>query len=300
MPDDARERLRRAQHPGDRRQAHPADPQRDEDRPVAAVSDRATDQLDLLFNTAAGRAFLRDAAGVPRRRSTRSPRSGCLSICNVLAAIKTAKYLRLGPDDVIVTVATDGAAMYGERARQRAARDFAGEFDDGRRRRGVRRYLLGAATDNLLELPARDRGRIFNLGYFTWVEQQGVSVEDFTLAATSRSGARCGTHAGLGRDDRRVQRADRRPRGAVSASRPDRLLRVRGGGRPARPVPFRCPNAGADDADHLMARELDRRASRWPAATRRAEPVPPLRDPVPLVPPGRAGRPGPCVDGSRA
>jgi hypothetical protein len=25
----------------------------------------------------------------------------------------------------------------------------------------------------------RDRQRVFNLGYFTWVEQQGVSVEDF-------------------------------------------------------------------------------------------------------------------------
>ncbi len=32
MPDDALQRLRRAQHPGDRRQAHPADPQRDEHR----------------------------------------------------------------------------------------------------------------------------------------------------------------------------------------------------------------------------------------------------------------------------
>ena len=31
----------------------------------------------------------------------------------MLAAIKTAKYYDLGPSDVIVTVATDGAAMYG-------------------------------------------------------------------------------------------------------------------------------------------------------------------------------------------
>ena len=31
----------------------------------------------------------------------------------MLAAIKTAKYYGLGPDDVVVTVATDGAAMYG-------------------------------------------------------------------------------------------------------------------------------------------------------------------------------------------
>jgi hypothetical protein len=41
------------------------------------------------------------------------PSMGLSSIANVLAAIKTAKYYDLGPDDVIVTVATDGAAMYG-------------------------------------------------------------------------------------------------------------------------------------------------------------------------------------------
>ena len=31
----------------------------------------------------------------------------------------------------------------------------------------------------MLTLGAAERRRIFNLGYFTWVEQQGVSVEDF-------------------------------------------------------------------------------------------------------------------------
>ena len=29
------------------------------------------------------------------------------------------------------------------------------------------------------ELSHRDRNRIFNLGYFTWVEQQGIALEDF-------------------------------------------------------------------------------------------------------------------------
>ncbi|HKZ75497.1 MAG TPA: pyridoxal-5'-phosphate-dependent protein subunit beta, partial [Actinomycetota bacterium] len=32
----------------------------------------------------------------------------------------------------------------------------------------------------------RDRERIFNLGYFTWVEQQGVSIEDFTVRRSQR------------------------------------------------------------------------------------------------------------------
>ena len=31
----------------------------------------------------------------------------------------------------------------------------------------------------MLELRHIDRKRIFNLGYYTWVEQQGISVEDF-------------------------------------------------------------------------------------------------------------------------
>ena len=30
-----------------------------------------------------------------------------------------------------------------------------------------------------MELSHVDRKRVFNLGYYTWVEQQGVSVEDF-------------------------------------------------------------------------------------------------------------------------
>ena len=41
------------------------------------------------------------------------------------------------------------------------------------------RWVLAAGTDHLLETTTRDRERIFNLGYFTWVEQQGFSIEDF-------------------------------------------------------------------------------------------------------------------------
>ncbi|MDD4184594.1 MAG: pyridoxal-phosphate dependent enzyme [Candidatus Izemoplasmatales bacterium] len=37
---------------------------------------------------------------------------GVSSICNIIGAIKMAKYLRLGPDDNVVTVATDGYDRY--------------------------------------------------------------------------------------------------------------------------------------------------------------------------------------------
>ena len=39
--------------------------------------------------------------------------------------------------------------------------------------------MAGTSTDHLLELSHVDRRRIFDLGYYTWVEQQGVSIEDF-------------------------------------------------------------------------------------------------------------------------
>jgi len=37
---------------------------------------------------------------------------GVSSICNIIGAIKMAKYLHLGPDDNIVTIATDGYDRY--------------------------------------------------------------------------------------------------------------------------------------------------------------------------------------------
>ena len=80
---------------------------------VVAISDRATDELDVLFNTAAGRDYLVDRKGVSVELVDTLEHFGFSAICNVLAAISGAKVLGLGPDDVVVTVATDGAAMYG-------------------------------------------------------------------------------------------------------------------------------------------------------------------------------------------
>ena len=83
---------------------------------VAGISDRATDQLSVLFAAREGVEYLRARRRVPEPVLRELPAFGLSSICNILAAVKTAKYLRLGPDDVIITVATDGAADVRERA----------------------------------------------------------------------------------------------------------------------------------------------------------------------------------------
>ena len=145
---------------------------------VVDVSDRATDALNVLFNTDVGRAALA-RRGVPEKLITTLPSLGLSSICNIVAAIKVARQARLGPDDAIVTVATDGAAMYATELERTVARDFPGGFDERAASATYAQHLLGATEDHVLELSDQDRRRVFNLGYYTWVEQQGVPIVEF-------------------------------------------------------------------------------------------------------------------------
>ncbi len=144
-----------------------------------AVSDRATDRLGLLFGTDSGRAYLAGRRRVPASVLEQLPSLGLSSICNVLGAIKTAKHYGLGRDDAVVTVATDGAAMYGSERELALAKYCPDGFDELAAAEVFGEHLLGATTDNLRELTRSERERIFNLGYYTWVEQQGVSIQDF-------------------------------------------------------------------------------------------------------------------------
>ena len=101
---------------------------------------------------------------------------GISSIANLLTAVKTAKYFELGADDVLFTVATDSMEMYGSRLEEENAEH--GDLTAARAEAVHERYLLGAAIDHVLELSYWDRKRLHNLKYFTWVEQQGKTVEE--------------------------------------------------------------------------------------------------------------------------
>ena len=146
---------------------------------VVAVSDRATDQLQVMFASEEGLGYLADRRLVPQRVLQTLRHFGLSSICNVLAAIASAKLLGLGRDDAIVTVATDGAAMYPSERSKVMARDFGGGFTDLDAAAVWGEHLADVTTDNAMECTAAVRNRIFNLGYFTWVEQQGIPVELF-------------------------------------------------------------------------------------------------------------------------
>lgn len=145
---------------------------------VTAISDRHTDALDVLFNEECGQRLLVER-GIPASLVDRLPDLGFSSLCNLLASIKTAQRLDLGPNDVIFTVATDGADLYvSERESQLESR-FAGNFNEAAAENVLEESLQQTTDNHFLELSDVDRNRIFNLGYFTWVEQRGVSLEEF-------------------------------------------------------------------------------------------------------------------------
>jgi cysteine synthase A len=146
---------------------------------VVGVSDRATDQLQVMFNSDDGLGYLADRRLVPQAVLRTLQHFGLSSICNVLAAISTAKLLHLGPDDALITVATDGAALYPSEREKIIARDFGGGFTDLDAAAVWGRHLADVTTAHAIECSERDRTRMFNLGYYTWVEQQGTPFELF-------------------------------------------------------------------------------------------------------------------------
>jgi cysteine synthase len=146
---------------------------------VVGVSDRSTGALDLLFNSETGRAYLTDRRRIAAAVATGLELLGLSGIANLVAAIKIAKRLELGADEMILTIATDGAALYAGERRKNLAAQYPDGFDPVNAGEIFGQHLFGVGDDDVLELTHHERSRIFNLGYYTWVEQRGVALADF-------------------------------------------------------------------------------------------------------------------------
>ena len=142
---------------------------------VTAIDDAATMSLKRLFNISAGHEYLAKQ-GVPAEIIGDLHLLGISSIANLVSSIKFAKYYELGPNDIVLTVATDSADMYQSRLAE--LHEEEGHFHEQDAAIAYHRYLQGISTDNMQELGYYDRKRIHNLKYFTWVEQQGKSYEE--------------------------------------------------------------------------------------------------------------------------
>ena len=146
---------------------------------VAGISDAATDGLNLVFTTDSGKDYLKSEYQLPDEIVENLRHFGFSSICNMLASIKAAKELNLGPNDVIMTVATDGSELYESEKHHLLNETYPDGFTSKHAHEIFETHLKNADSEHLEILNEVGRNRIFNLGYYTWVEQQGISVEDF-------------------------------------------------------------------------------------------------------------------------
>jgi cysteine synthase len=141
---------------------------------VAAIDDEQCLALFQLFNEPVGQTHLNHT--VPDELIQKLPLIGISGICNLVSAIKTAKYFEMNSRDVIFTCLTDSAGMYASRLVDLAAQH--GRYTPERAAYHKARYLDAIATDYIRELTYHDRKALHNFKYFTWVEQQGRTADE--------------------------------------------------------------------------------------------------------------------------
>ncbi len=142
---------------------------------IAAIDDEQCLRLLRLFNEEAGRAALH-ATGVGEELTAQLPLLGISSICNLVSAIKTAQHYELDGRDIVFIPLTDSAEMYTSRLAEMNAAQ--GRYEERHAIGDLARWLHGVVPDHLRELNYHDRKTLHNFKYFTWVEQQGRSVDE--------------------------------------------------------------------------------------------------------------------------
>jgi len=142
---------------------------------VAGIDDEVNIHLMRLFNEPEGHKELIDR-GVDQNIVSTLHHFGISSIANIMGAIKMAKYYEWNKQDCIFTVATDSMEMYQSRLQEEhqnngkySARQAAIDFEG---------HLRQIGTDAIIDLTYLDKKRMHNLKYFTWVEQQGKTMEE--------------------------------------------------------------------------------------------------------------------------
>ena len=124
-----------------------------------------------------GRKTLIDRFGLPEDSVNRlAEMLGISGICNIIGAIKTAKYYNMSSDDVIVTVATDSMERY--HSVMDNMKEEHGALDEAQATAFVDGIFHRAGIDWIMAGTREARTRWHNLKYYTWVEQQGKTVEE--------------------------------------------------------------------------------------------------------------------------
>ncbi len=141
-----------------------------------AIDDEDSQRLLRLFNTPDGQKYLKEELGLDDELIEKLTWLGISGIANVLCCIKMAKYYEFTEHDVVGTVLTDSAVMYGSRIQE--LNEAHGPYNYTEAILDHNLHMLNLKTDNMMELTYQDRKRVHNLKYYTWVEQQGKTAAE--------------------------------------------------------------------------------------------------------------------------
>ncbi|MFZ1290028.1 MAG: pyridoxal-phosphate dependent enzyme [Melioribacteraceae bacterium] len=142
---------------------------------VAAIDDEDPMRVLRLFNEPDGKEFLTQL-GADKKSIDKLGFLGISSISNLLSSIKLAKYNEYSENDIIFTVFTDSKDMYNSRLVELI--DQLGEYSVKQANLDWYGSIKMQSIDYVKELNYYDKKAIHNLKYFTWVEQQGKTVEE--------------------------------------------------------------------------------------------------------------------------
>jgi cysteine synthase len=132
--------------------------------------------LQLLTSEAGQQTLVRRYGIVELKTRKLASIFGISGVCNVLGAIKTAKHYQLGKRDVIVTICTDAIDRYHSVMSEMA--NVYGEIDEPRAVGYMEAIFHRAGIDWIKDGTPDVRRQWHNLKYFTWIEQQGKTVEE--------------------------------------------------------------------------------------------------------------------------
>jgi cysteine synthase len=144
---------------------------------LMCIDDLACKKGLQMLSEEAGQHVLINRLGVdPQLAAQLGTLFGISGMCNILGAIKTAKYYGLGRGSVIATVATDALDRY--HSVMDSMRECYGRLDEAAAVGRLEGVFHAATTDWVQPGTREARTRWHNLKYYTWVEQQGKTVEE--------------------------------------------------------------------------------------------------------------------------
>jgi hypothetical protein len=144
---------------------------------IMCIDDIECKKVLQVLTEEAGWKTMTDRFGVPVADVEKMQHIfGISGVCNLLGAIKTAKYYNMTDDDVIVTICTDGIDRY--HSVMDDMTETYGVVDEREAAARLEWIVQGQGLDWIQEGTRHNRACWHNLKYYTWVEQQGKTVEE--------------------------------------------------------------------------------------------------------------------------